>query len=208
MMDISTRLVILVVGSYDSPEKMEKVAEEIKYAYPEINHIVSCYGGDFEQGPASELTPDDVHEALDRALPHLLLAQAFFPLLKEDKKSSFTFITGMLGERCSMPNMAALSISNAAAYGIIRSVEAEHADEPQRINEIRIAALIRRDNAAGHPFLKEGHAYPASLIGNEVVNVANGKQNREIIRVMSDYLAKKEAEAKEDEDSSSEEDSE
>ncbi|KAL4530197.1 hypothetical protein Ndes2526A_g04925 [Nannochloris sp. 'desiccata'] len=101
----------------------------------------------------------------------------------------------MLGERCSIPNMAALSIANAAAYGIIRSIEAEYADEPQRIIELRIAALVRRDNQAGHPFIKEGRAYPASLIGDEVVAVATGSQNREIVRVMADYLATKEVES-------------
>jgi len=192
--DIAKNLVILVVGNYDSPEKMEKLATEISYVHPEINHIVSCFGGDFEKGTASELHPDDLHDALDRATPHFLLAQAFFPLLKEDKSSSFTFITGMMGERCSMPGMAALSISNAALFGIIRSVEAEYADEPQRIVELRIAALLRRDNQAGHPFVKQGRAYPASLIGDEVVAVATGSQNREIVRIMPDYLASKEVE--------------
>ncbi len=195
--DIAKNLIILVSPKYaSSPELMEKLAEEIRFVHPEINHIVSCFGGEFQKGPASELHPDDLYDAVDRAMPHLLLAQAFFPLLKKDKSSSFIFITGMLGERCSMPNMAALTIANAAAYGIIRSVEAEHADDPQRINELRIAALIRRDSQAGHPFIKDGHAYPASLIGNEAVAIATGQQNREINRIMADYLATKEAEMK------------
>lgn len=47
--DIAKNLVILVVGNYDSPEKMEKLATEISYVHPEINHIVSCFGGDFEK---------------------------------------------------------------------------------------------------------------------------------------------------------------
>jgi NAD(P)-dependent dehydrogenase (short-subunit alcohol dehydrogenase family) len=195
--DIAKNLLILVLPKYATDnESMENLANEISYVHPEINHVVSCFGGDFEKGPASELEPDDVFDAVERAVPHLLLAQAFFPLLKEHASSSFTFITGMLGERCSMPNMAALTIANATAYGIIRAVEAEHADEPQRINELRIAALIRRDNQAGHPFIKDGHAYPASLIGNEAVAMATGKQNREINRIMGDYLATKEAEQK------------
>ena len=189
-------LVILVVGDYFSTEGMAKLATEIRSIAPEINHIVSCFGGDFKKGTMSTLSPEDLHQALDRALPHLLLAQAFFPLLKVDASSSFTFITGMLGERCSMPGVAALSIANAAIYGIIRSFEAEHAEEPQRVNELRIAALIRRDNQAGHPFVTGGHAYPASLIGDEAVTVAMGKQNREIVRIMSNYLAEKEQEAK------------
>lgn len=190
--DLSIQLVILVVGDYVSPDGMSKLATEIHSIAPEINHIVSCFGGDFKKGPLSSLSPEDLHQALDRALPHLLLAQAFFPLLKQDNSSSFTFITGMLGERCSMPGVAALSIANAAIYGIIRSFEAEHAEKPQRVNELRIAALIRRDNQPGHPFVTGGHAYPASLIGDEAVSVAIGQQNREILRIMSDYLTKKE----------------
>ena len=122
-------------------------------------------------------------------MPHLLLVNALFPLLKPDPSSSITFITGYLGEKCSMPGVAALTVANAALYGIIRSLEGEHAADPQRINELRISALIRKDTQPGHPFIKGGDAYPASLIGAVAVEVAEGQQKSEIIRIFPHNLA-------------------
>lgn len=190
--DLDTRLEVLVLGDYATSEGTAQLADAVKASHPEINHVVSCFGGNFKMGTASTLSPEDLHEALNRAIPHLLLGKALFPLLKADPSSSFTFITGFLGEKCVMPGVAALSIANAAIYGIIRSLEGEYAAAPQRINELRIAALIRRDSQPGHPFVKEGTAYPASLIGDVAVQVAEGQQKAEIIRIFPNDLAAKE----------------
>lgn len=48
-----------------------------------------------------------------------------------------------------MPNAAALSIANAAIYGIARSLEAEWQDRPQRINEVRRTCVSKNPK----PFL-------------------------------------------------------
>ena len=171
-------------------------AETTDVEQQKLDHVVSCFGGSFPMGPASSLTPESVHQALNRALPHLLLSQSFFPLLKKGASSSFTFITGALGERCSMPGVAALTIANAAIYGMIRAIEAEQREQqqrqPQKINEIRIGALIRRDSQPGHPFIKEGRAYPASLIGDVAVRLAMTDQRGDdgIFRIFAADLEK------------------
>jgi NADP-dependent 3-hydroxy acid dehydrogenase YdfG len=124
---------------YGTPEGAQRLAAHLERAYGRggVDVVVSCVGGGFAKGRLSELTPQDVHDALGRALPHMLLAQALAPLLREAPSSCYVFVTGMLGEVCSMPGAAALSIANAAIYGIVRAMEAEFKDRPLRINEVR-----------------------------------------------------------------------
>jgi len=62
--------------------------------------------------------------------------QHIWPLIKDSKSSSLSFIDGMLGERCHMPNVAGLSISNAFLYGMILAFQAENAGSNVRINEV------------------------------------------------------------------------
>ena len=138
-----SQLHVLVMGEFVSQEGMQHLAREVLKLVPILDHIVSCFGGGFPSGPCSSLAPEDVLQVVgDRATPHLLLAQALFPLLSNSPRSSFTFITGMLGERCSMPDASALTISNAALYGIIPALEAEHEDTLHRINEVSLSTCI------------------------------------------------------------------
>jgi hypothetical protein len=73
----------------------------------------------------------------------MFLAQALFPLLKDQASSCYIVVDGMLGEFCSMPNAAALSIANAAIFGIVRALEAEHREAPQRVVEVSRPRLIK-----------------------------------------------------------------
>ena len=57
--------------------------------------------------------------------------------------------------------------------------------------QLRIGALIRKDGQEGHPFIKGGTAYPASLIGKEAAAIVVGSQRGEIVRVRSEDLAAK-----------------
>lgn len=185
------RLDVIVIDTLASSNGMAQLEEYVKAKHPSgVDHVVSCFGGGFQRGTASALTADDVHSAADRALPHLQLSKVMIPMLCRQPRSSLTFITGLLGERCSMPDCAALTISNATLYGIIRAVEAECAEEPFRINEVRIGALLRKDSAPGHPFITSGRAYPATLVGREIVKLATGLSRREIIRVLPSDLEK------------------
>lgn len=183
---------IPIIG-YGNEDSITLLPEYINKHYPNgLDIVVSNFGGSFKLGAVSSLTSDDLISAFARATPHLLLSKSMFSLIKPQKSSSYMFIDGMLGERCSMPNCAALGIVNAAIYGIIRSLEAEHVESPVRINELRIGALIRRDSQSKHPFI-DGHAYPSSLIGEEALAVAVDETRRcEIVRVFSEYLKDKE----------------
>ena len=125
-----------------------------------IDIVVASLGGGFKMGTLSALSSTDFHDALGRALPHMLLAQSLFPLLKEQASSCFIAVTGMLGEVCSMPNAAALSIANAAIYGVVRALEAERREAPQRVVEVRLTTRACVAHLVWHP---RPHARPASL---------------------------------------------
>jgi 2-dehydro-3-deoxy-D-gluconate 5-dehydrogenase len=179
---------------YGSEEGAQQLAEHVTTHAPEgaVDTIVSCVGGPFKQGTASSLNAGDLHHALERALPHLHLAKAMLPVLKREDSSSLIIVTGFLGEQClSMPGAGALAIANAAIYGIARALEAEYANAPFRINELRIAALIRKESTDEHPFIKGGRSYSALLIGDIANGIAAGKQNREIVRVFPQDLESK-----------------
>jgi hypothetical protein len=84
-----------------------------------------------------------------------------------------------------MPYCASLSVANGALYSIIRAFEAECSERRKelRINEVRIGALMRKDGKSDHPFVVGGTAYPSSLIGKELVKIAAGTIDREIVRL-------------------------
>eukprot|EP00890_Picochlorum_soloecismus_P000891 jgi/Picsp_1/1802/NSC_05269-R1_short-chain dehydrogenase reductase sdr len=156
-------------------------------------HVISCFGGDFQHGPLSTLTTSGVYQSIDRSMPHFHLLKAW-SLLNEDPMSSFLFIDGMLGERCHMPQVSGLTLSNSFLYGLILAFQAENKDSVKRINEIRIGAMIRKSTAESrHPFLSGStKAYPASLVGEEVVRVCtNTSINNEIVRITSESLENK-----------------
>ena len=52
---LGSLLEILVLGDYATADGITQLAETIKTSSPEINHVVSCFGGRFKQGTTSTL---------------------------------------------------------------------------------------------------------------------------------------------------------
>lgn len=182
-----SNLHIVVVPDYATIHGMRSLVSVLRErGHKTIHHVVSSFGGPFPKGHLSVLSPENIHSALDRAIPHMILTQNMMDLVAADSsKSSFTFISGLLGEKCHMPHCAALSVANGALYSIIRAFEAECSEKNKdlRINEIRIGALMKKDGKSDHPFVVSGTAYPSSLIGKELVKIAAGTIDREIVRL-------------------------
>lgn len=126
-----------------------------------------------------------------RAQPHVLLANGLVPLMKQSTASSYTIITGSLGENCFEPRFAAFTIANAAIYGIFQALISEQSASPVRFNELRIRAMLRKHSKEGHPFVSGGRAFSSVLIGDEIVELAQNERRNEIIRIMPDYLEAK-----------------
>jgi len=105
-------------------------------------------------------------------LPHIVLAQAATPHLKDVESSSYLIITGRMGEECLKADEALLSISNAAIYGVSAALRAELSDArvAARIAELRLGAVIRRDSADENPAFPGWRAQPASALASVIVD--------------------------------------
>ena len=156
----------------------------------------------------------------DKVTGHVWLAKALVPLLKPEASSSFSFITGMIGEVCPWPNVALTAIGNSAVFGAVVALQAELQGQPPRVNEvrgwrerthaqacvyagllmpppapprlptqIRIAALLRRDDEADNPSFAGAPAAPVSKLAAKVVGVAAGDARDSVLRIMDTDLA-------------------
>ena len=154
-----------------------------------LGHCISCFGGVFPKGPLSSLSEEDLHQCVERSMPHIRLLKEVWPMIEDASQSSYLIIDGMLGERSSMPDVAGLSIANGFLYGCIIAFQAERSSSQVRINEMRIGAMLRKRNSTSHPFMKSSSsAFPSDLIGQKVLDVLSGDVDRKIIRVTSDDL--------------------
>ncbi len=74
-----------------------------------------------------------------------IVSQACMPHLLDRPQSSYTIITGRMGEECMKTDEAVLTIANAATGATVRGAELRDAGVLARANELRIGAVIRRD---------------------------------------------------------------
>jgi hypothetical protein len=164
----------------------------------QIDHVVSIFGGKAPRKPLSMFEDADVMASAERSLPHLRLLRAL-----PTPRVSYTFVTGMLGERCFMPDkLTGMTLSNALLYGMIVAFRAELAAAGKsavRVRELRIGSMLHRpdqDGAGG----REGHpAIPASsdaatamqsfssgLVGKFLVDAIERDAPEDLIRLGDD----------------------
>lgn len=175
------------VDAYTTAEGSQQLARFVRLKYGAVDHVVACTGGMVQLGLLSTVTREAFDAAThDRVLGQLNLAQALAPLLREDAGSSYTVVTGRLGEQCNMPDGALFCIVNAAVFGMVQALQAELRSKPQRVNELRIGAIVRRDSEAEHPHFPGKKSHPASVVGAAAVDIASGAQSDEIVRLYLD----------------------
>jgi NAD(P)-dependent dehydrogenase (short-subunit alcohol dehydrogenase family) len=131
-----------------------------------VDHVFAVGGGMAPYGPVSLITPETLEETIQLKLYTILNpAQALIPLLKDETTSTFTVITGMLGEYCPAPNLALTAIGNASVFGLVAALqsEARGGGKNYRINDFRIAALICPDGQSTNPSWR-GNGAPTSTL--------------------------------------------
>lgn len=89
---------------------------------------------------------------------------------------------------CPWPDAALTAVTNAAVYGAAVALQAELAGAPPRVNELRVAALIRRDSQQENPAFPGTPAAPASRLGALVVGLAAGKERNQVVHVLPEQL--------------------
>lgn len=170
---------ICYVQEYGTLQGAQDLAETIKSAYPHgVDHIIVSAGGVAKMMTLTEVATEQ--EAFlsvmeSRVLSQIILADALFPLLKECTSSSFTIVTGRLGEVCTNAKAALYTIASSCVYGIVQALRKEFEYKPQRINELRIGALIRGLNEQEHPDFPGIPSFSAKVIGEQAVKLLSGE---------------------------------
>lgn len=137
-------------GERDGAFQLAKWIQD--HFHQKIDHVFCVGGGVAPMVPISRVTDEQWRDTNEnKILPHLFAAQALLPLLKDEESSSFTFVTGLLGEACFAPQYALTTIANSAIYGLVLAVQAEHKHNYYRINEMRISAIITLDDLEENP---------------------------------------------------------
>ena len=130
-----------------------------------IDHVFAVGGGMAPYTPVSGITDESWKSINDnKILPMVYAAQTLIPLLRDEESSSFTFVTGLLGEVCYAPPLALTTIANAAVYGLVLATQSEQKGRRYRINELRIAALITYDHLTENPGFPGSPATKTSVL--------------------------------------------
>jgi hypothetical protein len=126
-----------------------------------------------------------------KVLPHIVLAQAAMPHLKDTPSSSYMFVTGRMGEDCLKTDEALLCISNAAIYGISCALRAESAEVhvAARVAELRIGSVIRRDDAGENPAFPGWRAQPASALASVIADAMLNADGGQVLRISEEMIA-------------------
>ncbi|PSC70067.1 SDR family oxidoreductase [Micractinium conductrix] len=146
--------------------------------YGRLDHAVSCFGGFWEGGPLTEQGLDELFRVVgDCATPHFVFARHVLPALNPEPSSSLLFISGAAGERCLNADSSLYSVASSMLYGIILAAQAQFAEHPFRVNELRLSAFFKR-----HEELR-GASY-ANWFGKKV------HSNRKVGKLVVDALLK------------------
>eukprot|EP00887_Chlorella_sp_A99_P002874 scaffold6.g2874.t1 len=176
---------------YGTLEGALALGQHVKDSVPGgiVDHVVSSAGGVATPGALTDATPEGLQQVLDvKIAPHIYLAKALVPLLRDAPTTSYTVITGMLGEVVPWPSVALTAVANAAVYGAVLALQAELRGKPPRVNELRIAAVIRPDDKAENPDFPGAPAFPASRVGAAVLGIAGGEQRDAVVRLGEEQL--------------------
>jgi creatinine amidohydrolase/Fe(II)-dependent formamide hydrolase-like protein len=95
-----SNLHIVVVPDFATIQGMRSLVSVLRErGHKTLHHVVSSFGGPFPKGHLSVLSPENIHSAVDRAVPHMILTQNMMDLVVAgSSKSSFTFISGSRGK--------------------------------------------------------------------------------------------------------------
>ncbi|KAM9301537.1 uncharacterized protein PAF06_014736 [Gastrophryne carolinensis] len=129
-----------MVGDVGSEEGAQKAADVLSSRVGKVTDVVSSLGFSWWQGGPPHMQS---LQELQRVLDILLLStftswKAFFPLVKDNPNSTYTFITGGAGERLLMPGTGFLTLGAAGALAFSMVVREEYPDVACKLNEVKI----------------------------------------------------------------------
>lgn len=159
---------LLIVPGIAADGSMDGLPDAIGRAIGgrKISHVVSCFGGRAPGKLLSSMDDGDVLASATRSLPHLRLLKAVTPLVDVggENHPTWVFITGMLGERCFLPEkLTGMTLSNSLLYGMIVAFRAELSQavgNAIRVLELRIGSMLHKPQGPGDD-QRVGSGHPA-----------------------------------------------
>lgn len=151
-----------------------------------IDHVFAVGGGMAPFTHASQITEDALNSTVQTKIVSVLsVAQALVPLLKDEETSSFTVVTGALGEFCFAAHFSLTTIANAAVFGLTLALQAEAREKGKkyRINEFRIAAIILPDGVKEHPRMKTPGGQTSVLAEVYANRIVSTTVRNQVVRV-------------------------
>lgn len=178
------------IHDYSTPQGASDLASKLKDTcsihHALLDAIFISSGGTCTMAPLSALPShyDDFTTCMkDRVFSQCIMASHLFPLLNPSPSSCYIIVDGRLGEHCTNPNAALYTIVNAAVYGVVLALRKEYEGEQQRIQELRIGALIRGVMEDYHPSFPGVVSYSALEVGEVVVGMVGGGVREPLVRL-------------------------
>jgi hypothetical protein len=122
-----------------------KLKEDILRKEGRVDHCIASIGSFWSKGTLSTQTVDEFKTVFgDVLVPHFNIYKTFSVELDKLPKSSYSFISGALGEICMLPKSSLITVYQSGVYGLYQAAIGEHKNKKNfKINEIRFYQWIR-----------------------------------------------------------------
>jgi omega-amidase len=181
------------VADMSKEEQCRKFVADVTSQHGEIDHAVSCFGAWWQGGLLTEQSYEEFSRVIANfAGSHFVFAKTILPVMKKSESSTMLFITGGVGQRVLSADSGLATVGGAAVYGVVRAAQAEFAEQPPGIHEMRIYALVTRHGEV--PKLQSSivrglRAHSNRKIGNLAVEALLAPQGRNLqMEVTSERL--------------------
>uniref|UniRef100_A0A3B1IK90 Si:dkey-238o13.4 n=1 Tax=Astyanax mexicanus TaxID=7994 RepID=A0A3B1IK90_ASTMX len=131
---------ICVCVSAGSEEGAEEVKQALLRSVGKITDVVSSLGFSWWQGgPPHTQSVKELHWVIETLLFSTFVSwKAFFPLVRDDPNSTYTFITGGAGEKLLMPGTGFLTVGAASTLAFCQVLREEYPEVPCKLNQVKI----------------------------------------------------------------------
>ncbi|XP_023811813.1 uncharacterized protein LOC101155349 [Oryzias latipes] len=129
-----------IVGNVGTEEGAEQAKEALLTEVGKVTDIVSSLGFSWWQGgPPHTQTLKDLQWVMETLLLSTFVSwKAFFPLVKDNSDSTYTFITGGAGEKLLMPGTGFLTVGAASTLAFCQVLREEYPEVPCKLNQLKI----------------------------------------------------------------------
>lgn len=129
-----------LVGNVGSEEGAEEVKQALLSSVGKVTDVVSSLGFSWWQGgPPHTQSVKELHWVIETLLFSTFVSwKAFFPLVRDDPNSTYTFITGGAGEKLLMPGTGFLTVGAASTLAFCQVLREEYPEVPCKLNQMKI----------------------------------------------------------------------